>query len=182
VIYSLILGLLYRELKVTDLLPILHKSIATASVVLFLVATSSSLSWVFSIAEIPTYVSEIMLAISHKPWVVLLIMNLIMLVMGTFLDITPAILIFTPIFLPIATKLGVHPIHFGIIMVFNNCIGILTPPVGSSLFVGCTLAGVSLEKVMPRIMPMFYSECLVLALVTFVPEISLWLPRYLGLL
>lgn len=182
VIYSLILGLCYRELEWRQLPKILERSIATASVVLFLVATSSALSWVFSIAEIPTYMAQLMTSVSSEPWVILLIMNLIMLLMGTFLDITPAILIFTPIFLPIAAKLGLHPIHFGIIMVFNNCIGILTPPVGSSLFVGSTIAGVSLERLMPRIMPMFWSECVALALITFIPDLSLWLPRSLGLL
>jgi tripartite ATP-independent transporter DctM subunit len=182
VLYALFLGFLYRELKVRHLPRIFASAISTASIVLFLVATSAAMSWVFSIAEIPVFVSNTMLAFSQEPWVILLMMNLIMLVMGTFMDITPAILIFTPIFLPIATSIGVDPVHFGIIMVFNNCIGILTPPVGSSLFVGSGIYGVPLDKIMPRLMPMFWSECLALALITFIPELSLWLPRILGLL
>lgn len=182
VLYALFLGFIYREIKLSDLPKILNHSVITASIVLFLVATSSAMSWAFSIAEIPVYVSNTLLALSDEPWVILLIMNLIMLVMGTFMDITPAILIFTPIFYPVAIKVGVDPIHFGIIMVFNNCIGILTPPVGSSLFVGSGVYGVSLERIMPRLMPMFYSECVALALITFIPELSLWLPRTLGLM
>lgn len=182
VLYSLALGFFYRELKLRDLPAILMRAITTASVVLFLVATSSAMSWVFSISQIPTYVSTSLLALSSQPWIVLTIMNLIMLVMGTFMDLTPAILIFTPIFHPVALKLGVDPVHFGIIMVFNNCIGILTPPVGSSLFVGSGIAGVSLERIMPKLMPMFWAECVMLALVTYVPDISLALPRWMGLM
>ncbi len=182
VLYALFLGFLYRELKVRDLPLIFTNAISTTGIVLFLVATSAAMSWVFSIAEVPVFVSESLLAISQEPWVILLIMNLIMLVMGTFMDITPAILIFTPIFLPIAVSIGVDPVHFGIIMVFNNCIGILTPPVGSCLFVGSGIYGVPLDRIMPRLMPIFFSECVALALVTYVPELSLWLPRVLGLM
>lgn len=182
VLYALFLGFVYRELKLSDLPRIITRSVLTASVVLFLVASSSAMSWVFSITEIPTFMSQSLLAISNEPWVLLLMMNLIMLLMGTFMDITPAILIFTPIFLPVAIKAGIHPVHFGIVIVFNNCIGILTPPVGSSLFVGSGVSGVSLERIMPKLLPMFYAECVMLALVTFVPGLSLWLPKFLGLL
>lgn len=181
VLYSLILGFAYRELELKKLPVLVKNSVVTASIVLFMVGTSSAMSWVFSIAEIPTYVANAMLSVTESPWGILLLMNVILLVMGTFMDLTPAILIFTPIFYPIAVKIGVHPVHFGIIMVFNNCIGILTPPVGSSLFVGSGISGVSLERIMPKLMPMFYAECVALALVTFVPELSLWLPRIFGL-
>jgi tripartite ATP-independent transporter DctM subunit len=182
VLYALFLGFMYKELKLKDLPHIIVKSVLTASVVLFLVAASSAMSWVFSITQIPVFVAEAMLSVSSEPWMLLLMMNIIMLLMGTFMDITPAILIFTPIFLPVALKAGIDPIHFGIVIVFNNCIGILTPPVGSSLFVGSGVSGVSLEKIMPKLMPMFYAECVMLALVTFVPELSLWLPKFLGLM
>ncbi len=182
VLYALFLGLVYRELQPADLPPIIIRSVLTASVVLFLVASSSAMSWVFSITEIPSYVSTSLLSLSNEPWVLLLMMNLIMLLMGTFMDITPAILIFTPIFLPVAVQAGIDPIHFGIVIVFNNCIGILTPPVGSSLFVGSGVSGVPLERIMPKLLPMFYAECVMLALVTFVPALSLWLPRFLGLM
>jgi tripartite ATP-independent transporter DctM subunit len=182
VLYALFLGFMYRELKLKDLPNIIIKSVLTASVVLFLVASSSAMSWVFSITQIPVFVAEGMLSISSEPWMLLLMMNIIMLLMGTFMDITPAILIFTPIFLPVALKAGIDPIHFGIVIVFNNCIGILTPPVGSSLFVGSGVSGVSLEKIMPKLMPMFYAECVMLALITFIPGLSLWLPKFLGLM
>jgi tripartite ATP-independent transporter DctM subunit len=182
VLYALFLGFLYGELKPHMLPAIITRSVLTASVVLFMVAASSAMSWVFSITEIPSYISTTMLSISSEPWVLLLMMNLIMLAMGTFMDITPAILIFTPLFLPVAIQAGIDPIHFGIVIVFNNCIGILTPPVGSSLFVGSGVSGVSLDRIMPKLMPMFYMECVMLALVTFIPALSLFLPKLLGLM
>ncbi|HVK62242.1 MAG TPA: TRAP transporter large permease subunit [Bdellovibrionales bacterium] len=181
VIYALILGFIYRELKVKALPQILTDAIISTSVVLFLVGASTAMGWVFSIAEIPEYVAAGMLTISNEPWVILLMMNIILLIMGTFLDLTPAILIFTPIFFPVATQIGVDPVHFGIIMVFNNCIGIFTPPVGSALFVGSAVSGVSLKRVMPHLWPMFWAETAALLLVTFVPSLSLWLPRLAGL-
>ncbi|MES2856620.1 MAG: TRAP transporter large permease subunit, partial [Bdellovibrionota bacterium] len=136
VIYAFVLGTIYGELKLKAMPGIITDAVITTSVVLFLVGASTAMGWVFSIAEIPEYVSAGLLGISSEPWIILLVMNVILLTMGTFLDLTPAILIFTPIFFPVAVKIGVDPVHFGIIMVFNNCIGIFTPPVGSALFVG----------------------------------------------
>ncbi len=182
VIYSLALGMIYGEIHMKDLPGVLAKSVLISTMVLFMVGASAAMSWVFSIAEIPLYISNQILSFSHSQWVFLVVMNLVLLAVGTFMDLTPEILIFTPIFYPIALKLGIHPVHFCMIMVFNNCIGILTPPVGSSLFVGSGVSGVSLDRIMPKLMPIFYAECVMLVLVTFIPDLSLWLPRYFGLI
>lgn len=180
--YSLILALSYREMNLSHLGKIFSDSVITTSVILFLVTASSAMSWVFSIAEIPTFVSEGLLSISETPWVILLIMNILLLIVGTFMDMSPIVLIFTPIFLPVAIKLGLDPVHFGIILIFNTCIGIITPPVGNALFVGCGVSGVPITKVIPRIIPFFLAQLVVLGLITYLPELSLWLPRIMGLI
>jgi TRAP-type C4-dicarboxylate transport system permease large subunit len=120
------------------------------------------------------------MAISDSRVIILLIINLFLLLVGTFMDITPAVLIFTPIFLPVVVQLGVNPIHFGIIMVLNLSIGLCTPPVGSVLFIGCGIAGTSIAKVIKPLLPLFIAMILSLLLVTFIPEISLFLPRLFG--
>lgn len=182
VAYALILAMIYREMSFSDCGPILVQSVITTSVILFLVTASSAMSWVFSITEIPQYVSSGLLSLSSEPWMVMLIMNVLLLIVGTFMDMAPIVLIFTPIFLPVAIKLGIDPVHFGIIMTFNTCIGIITPPVGNALFVGCGVGNVPIDQVVPRIVPFFLLQCLALALIVFVPEITLWLPRVLGLM
>jgi len=126
------------------------------------------------------YVSASLLSLSSNPLVILLLINIILLLVGVFMDMTPAVLIFTPIFLPIVTAMGIDPIHFGIIMVLNLSVGLCTPPVGSVLFIGCSVAGLSIDKVIKPLLPMFVSMVLVLLLVTYIPEISLWLPKSLG--
>jgi tripartite ATP-independent transporter DctM subunit len=131
-----------------------------------------------SYENIPQNVSSGMLNISDNPFVILLIINLILLVVGVFMDMTPAVLIFTPIFLPVVvTQLGMDPIHFGIIMVLNLSIGLCTPPVGSVLFIGCTVANIKIENVIKPILPMFVAMIIVLLLVTYLPQLSLWLPQ-----
>lgn len=182
VLYSLVLAIIYKEMSFQGFREVLIQSVITTSVVLFLIATSSAMSWVFSIAEIPKYVSAVMLALTNEPWILLLIMNVILLVVGTFMDLTPIILIFTPIFYPVAIKIGVDPIHFGIIMTFNTCIGIMTPPVGSALFVGGGIANVALEKIVPKLLPIFFVQLGALMIVTYFPALSLWLPKLLGLI
>jgi tripartite ATP-independent transporter DctM subunit len=134
-----------------------------------------------SYENIPQEISNTLVAVSDNPIIILLIINLILLFVGIFMDMTPAVLIFTPIFLPIVTNLGMDPIHFGIIMILNLCIGLCTPPVGSVLFVGCSVAGLSIQKVIRPLLPLFVAMIVILLLITYVPELSLWLPRQFGL-
>ena len=177
VLYALILAFIYREMRIRDLPGIILKSVRTTSIVLLLVSTSIGLSWIMSYENIPQNVSEGLLNISDNPFVILLIINLILLIVGTFMDMTPAVLIFTPIFLPIVTsQLGMDPIHFGIIMVLNLSVGLCTPPVGSVLFIGCSVTNIKIEKVIKPLLPMFIAMILVLLLVTYIPKLSLWLP------
>ncbi|MCF6408582.1 TRAP transporter large permease [Alkalihalobacillus sp. EGI L200015] len=182
VLYSIILSAIYREIKLTDIPQILKESVVMTGIVLFLVGASSIMSWVMAFTGIPSAISELLLASSDNPIIILLIMNLILLIIGTFMDLTPAVLIFTPIFLPIATEIGMDPVHFGIVLVFNLCIGIMTPPVGSCLFVGCSVADVSIESVLRPLTKIFAALIVALLLVTFIPSISLAIPRLMGLL
>jgi len=135
-----------------------------------------SMSWVMSFENIPQNISASLLSISDSKIVILLIINLLLLFVGIFMDMTPAVLIFTPIFLPVVTKLGIDPIQFGIIMVLNLCVGLCTPPVGSVLFVGVGVAKTTIEKVVKPLLPLFLAMILALFLVTYIPELSLWLP------
>ena len=162
---------------------VLLQSAKTTAVVLLLVATCTGLSWIMSYENIPQTVSAALLGISSNPVVILIIINLVLLVVGIFMDMTPAVLIFTPIFLPVATsQLGMDPVHFGIMMVLNLCVGLCTPPVGSVLFIGCSVAKVKIEQVIQPLLPMFLAMVVVLFLVAFLPEISLLIPRLFGLL
>lgn len=135
------------------------------------------MSWAMANADIPFMISDALLAVSDNPIVILLIINVILLVVGIFMDMTPALLIFTPIFLPIAMDLGMDPVHFGIMMTFNLCIGICTPPVGSALFIGCSVAKVKIDKVIKPLLPFYAVLILALMLVTYLPSVSLTLPR-----
>jgi TRAP-type C4-dicarboxylate transport system permease large subunit len=180
VLYALILALLYKEITVRDLPAIILKSVRTTCIVLLLVATSIGMSWIMSYENIPQDVSSGLLGLSDNPVVILLVINFILLFVGIFMDMTPAVLIFTPIFLPIVTaQLGMNPIHFGIIMVLNLCVGICTPPVGSVLFIGCSVANLKIEQVIKPLLPMFIIMIVVLMLVTYIPSLSLWLPNLL---
>ncbi len=181
VIYTLVLSFLYREIKVKDLYGILLQSANTTAIVALLISTSMALSWTMSYENIPQEVSRSLLAVSDNPIAILLIINLILLLVGIFMDMTPAVLIFTPIFLPVVTELGIDPIHFGIIMVMNLCIGLCTPPVGSVLFVGCGVAGIGIERVIRTLIPLFLAMIVVLLITTFWPDLSLWLPGLFGL-
>ena len=180
VMYSLILGFAYKQIKIKHLPKILINSVILTSIVLLMIATSSAMSWAMANADIPAAISAFILAFSENPIIILLLINVILLVVGTFMDMSPAILIFTPILLPIAVHLGIDPIHFGMIMIFNLCIGICTPPVGAALFVGCSVSGVKLGKVVPKLLPLFLIMILTLGIVTAIPELSLWLPRLAG--
>lgn len=181
VLYSLLLGLAYRELNVSKLKKVLLQSSATTAVVMLLIAASMSLSWVLSYEHLPQELSMALLGISDNPLVILILINLILLGVGVFMDMTPAVLIFTPIFLPVVAELGIDPVHFGIIMILNLCIGLCTPPVGSVLFVGVGIAQTSIEKVVRPLLPLFLAMILALFLVTYIPQLSLWLPSLFDL-
>jgi TRAP-type C4-dicarboxylate transport system permease large subunit len=180
VLYSLILAFIYRQISVKDLPDIILRSVKTTGIVMLLVATCLGLSWIMAYENIPQNVSSGLLALTSNPFMILLIINMILLFVGVFMDMTPAVLIFTPIFLPIVTSMGVDPTHFGIIMVLNLSVGLCTPPVGSVLFIGCSVAGLSIDKVIKPLLPMFLAMVIVLLLVTYIPEISLWLPGKFG--
>ena len=182
VLYTLVLGFYYKEIKVKDLPEILLDSCGTTAIVMLLIGASMSMSWVMSYENIPQDISNLLLALSDNPIIILLIINLLLLFVGIFMDMTPAVLIFTPIFLPIITELGMDPIQFGIVMVLNLCVGLCTPPVGSVLFVGVGVANTTIEKVVKPLLPLFFAMIVSLFLVTYIPELSLWLPRMFGLL
>jgi tripartite ATP-independent transporter DctM subunit len=180
VLYALILALIYREISLRDLPSIILSSVRTTCIVLLLVATSIGMSWIMAYENIPQNVSSGLLNISNNPVVILLVINFILLFVGVFMDMTPAVLIFTPIFLPVVSaQLGMDPIHFGIIMVLNLCVGLCTPPVGSVLFIGCSVAELKIEQVIKPLLPMFVIMIVVLMLVTYIPSLSLWLPGLL---
>lgn len=180
VLYTLVLGFVYKEISLNNLPQILLDSSATTAVVMLLIGASMSMSWVMSYENIPQEISNGLLQISENPIIILLIINLILLVVGTFMDMTPAVLIFTPIFLPIVTALGMDPVQFGIIMVLNLCIGLCTPPVGSVLFVGVGIAKTSIQKVIKPLIPMFAAMLIALFLITYFPQLTLWLPKVFG--
>ncbi|MBJ7882514.1 TRAP transporter large permease [Gelidibacter salicanalis] len=182
VLYTLVLGYYYKEIKTKDLPQILLESSGTTAIVMLLIGASMSMSWVLSYENIPQDLSNLLLGLSDNPIVILLIINVLLLLVGIFMDMTPAVLIFTPIFLPIIEKLGMDPVHFGIVMVLNLCIGLCTPPVGSVLFVGVGIANTTIEKVVKPLMPLFVAMIIALLLVTYIPELSLWLPGLFGLL
>ena len=181
VLYTLILSMIYREVKWKDLPDILIKTVSITAMVMLLVSTSMGLSWVMSFENIPQEVSSGLISLSDNPYIILFVINLILLFVGIFMDMTPAVLIFTPIFLPIVTsQLGLDPIHFGIIMIMNLSVGLCTPPVGSVLFIGCSVAQVGIEKVIKPLIPLFVAMIVVLLLTTYIPSLSLWLPHIFG--
>lgn len=182
VVYTLILSFVfYRTIKLKDLPKILIDSATMTCVIMFLVASSSVMSWVMAFTGIPEAVSSLLINISSNPIVLLLIMNVFLLVIGTIVDITPAVLIFTPIFLPIAQSIGMDPVHFGIMLVMNLSIGNITPPAGSALFVGSSIAGLDIEDVIKPLLPFYAALIVVLLLVAFVPAITMFLPNLFGL-
>ena len=182
VVYAALLGFVNKELKFSDFKPVLLRSAKTTAIVMFLVATSMVMSWLFSFEGIPQMLTDGMLNSFSNPIVIFLLINVILLVVGTFMDMTPAVLIFTPIFLPVAVALGMHPVQFGMVIVLNLCIGICTPPVGTLLFVGSGVAKVPVTKVIKPLLSLLAAMTVVLFAITYIPEISLWLPRVFGLI
>ncbi|MDX8044535.1 TRAP transporter large permease [Gracilibacillus sp. S3-1-1] len=182
VLYSAILAAFYRQIKLSDIPAILKETIVMTGIVLFLVGASSIMSWVMAYGSIPQQITDLLLSVSENPIILLLLMNVILLAVGIFMDITPAILIFTPILLPIATNIGIDPVHFGVILILNLCIGITTPPVGSALFVGSSIANVPIESVTKPLFKLYIPMVITLLLVTYFEWISLLIPRLLGLM
>ena len=183
VLYSLFLAVVvYREIKLSELSDLVLRAGGITAIVMFLIAASSAMSWILSYENIPQIISEFLLTISENPLIILLIINLTLILVGAFMDMTPAVLIFTPIFLPVAESIGMSPIHFGIMLVLNLSIGLCSPPVGAVLFVSCSVAKTSIEKIIRPMLPLYLAMFIALMLVTYIPEISEFLPKYFGLL
>lgn len=181
VVYSLILSLFfYKSIKLKDLPQIFRESAEMTGIIIFLIGVSSIMSWVMAFTGLPGAISDAMLSISNNKYVILIIINILLLIIGTFMDMTPACLIFTPIFLPICQKIGMNAVHFGIMMIFNLCIGTITPPVGTTLFVGVKVGKTKIENVIRPLLFYFAAIFIVLLLVTYIPALTMWLPSLLG--
>lgn len=181
VAYAFLLAVVfYREVKWKELPRILLDTSSTTAMVMLLIATSIAMSWIMSYVRIPQSVSTALIGLTENKIIILLIINMVLLLVGTFMDMTPAVLIFTPIFLPVVMQLGIDPVHFGIIMVLNLCVGLCTPPVGTVLFVGTGVGETSIEKVVKPLLPLYVVMVLGLLLVTFIPWISMVLPKVFG--
>ena len=182
VVYALILGICYRNITLKSFWKIVVDSAKMSGMVVFLIGVSNILGWVMAFLQIPQAVSAALLGITDNYVLILLIMNVILLIAGTFMDVTPAILIFTPLFLPIVQTFGMHPVHFGLILVYNLCIGNITPPVGNTLFVAIKVGNTTLAKTMPYMLWYYFAILIGLLLVTYVPFLSIGLPMAAGLI
>lgn len=182
VIYALILGICYRNISIKSFWEIVISSAKMSGMVVFLIGVSSILGWVMAFTQIPQVIASALLGLTSNPIIILMIMNVILLIAGTFMDVTPAILIFTPLFLPVVQTFGMHPVHFGLVLVYNLCIGNITPPVGNTLFVAIKVGRSSLAKVMPYMLWYYVAILIGLLLVTYIPFISLALPTMAGLI
>ncbi|MFK3939367.1 TRAP transporter large permease [Alkalihalobacillus sp. NPDC078783] len=182
IVYSLILSFIYKGITLRQLPGIFREAVELTVVIMFLIGTSAMLSLVMAFTGIPDALSSSILTLTENPILILLLINLILLLIGTVMDVTPAILIFTPIFLPVVTEFGMDPVHFGIILIFNLCIGNITPPSGSALFVGSTVGRVRIEEVVRPLVPFYIAVISVLIVVTMIPTISTWLPTLFGLM
>lgn len=180
-LYCTLLAIIYREMSIKTFYDLLADTMKSSATILFLIAASSIMSYVMSYSGIPAAISEGLMSVSNNRYMIILIMNMFLLVMGMFLDLTPDVLIFTPIFLPIATSVGMSPVHFGLMLIMNLGIGSVTPPVGSCLFVGCGVGRVKIEGVTKYIVPIFTAMVISLFLVSFIPAIPLLVPYLCGL-
>ena len=172
----LVTFLVYRDYKWRDLPHLVHRVVKTVAMVMMLIGFSVAFGYMMAIMQIPAKVTQFFLSISENKYVFLFLVNILLLLLGTFMDLAPMLLICTPIFMPVIAKLGIDPVHFGMIMILNLGIGLITPPVGPTLFVGCAIGKVSMEEVSKELWPFYGAMCLALLLVTYVPAISLWLP------
>ncbi len=172
----LVTFLVYRDYKWRDLPHMVHRVVKTVSMVMMLIGFSVAFGYMMAIMQIPAKVTYFFLSVSENKYVFLLLVNILLLLLGTFMDLAPMLLICTPIFMPVIVKLGIDPVHFGMIMILNLGIGLITPPVGPTLFVGCAIGKVTMEEVSKELWPFYGAMCMALLLVTYVPAISLWLP------
>jgi len=191
VVYAFILSVfVYREVKITQIPKLLLETASTTGMVFLLIGTSVALSWVFSFTDVPQMIEGFIKGVSANPFVILLLINIILLLIGTFMDTTPGVLIFTPIFLPIMMELspafGITPeemkYHFGVIIVFNLSLGLVSPPAGTTLFIACSIAKIKLSAINRPLIPIFTAGVVALMIVSYFPTLSLWLPKLLGLL
>jgi tripartite ATP-independent transporter DctM subunit len=171
---------IYRDYRWGDLPALVHRTLRTVAMVMTLIAFASSVGYMMALMQVPAKITGVLLTVSHNKYVILMMINLLLLVLGCLLDMAPAILIVTPILLPVMVNFGVDPVHFGMIMLMNLGIGLCHPPVGAILFVGCAVGKVTLEQVMREIWPFYLVMFTVLMLVTYIPAISLWLVHLHG--
>ncbi|TJY41316.1 TRAP transporter large permease [Cohnella pontilimi] len=178
-LYAFILTfLIYRDVPVSRMWVILKRTFRTVSMVMFLIAASASFGYVLAFLKVPAMVTDLMLGISDNPIIILLIINILLLILGAPMDMAPLIMIMTPILLPVVTSIGMDPVHFGIILMLNLGIGLLTPPVGTVLFVGAAIGNISIPQATKSMMPFFYVLCIVLLILTYIPGLVMWLPNY----
>ncbi len=181
VMYAVLVGLFVtRELKLSDIPPALLRAGTTTAIVFLLIATANGVSWLLSTRQVPILISAYLKSISPSPLVFLLVVNLFLLVVGCLMETAAALIMLVPILAPIAASYGIHPLHFGFVVVMNLVIGLLTPPVGVCLFVCCGIANISLERLVRAVWPHLVWQLIVLALVTYFPELALWIPRLFG--
>jgi tripartite ATP-independent transporter DctM subunit len=176
-VYAFLVTLfVYRDYKWRDLPHLVHRVVKTVAMVMMLIGFSVAFGYMMAIMQIPAKITQFFLGVSENKYVFLLLVNILLLVLGIFMDLAPMLLICTPIFMPVILKLGIDPVHFGMIMILNLGIGLITPPVGPTLFVGCAIGKVTMEQVTKELWPFYGAMCLALLLVTYIPAISLWLP------
>jgi tripartite ATP-independent transporter DctM subunit len=180
-LYALILTVgVYREIKLRELPEILYECCKVNAVVLFLVATSSVFTWILTYENLPRALANTVFTITDNKFILLIVINIFLLIVGCLVDLTPAIIMLTPILLPLMQKMGLHIVHFGAIVVINLCLGLITPPVGTSLFVGLRISGLSMNQVIRPLLPLLGIEVVVLVAVTYWPALTMWLPRLFG--
>jgi C4-dicarboxylate transporter DctM subunit len=178
VVYALLVSfLVYREIRWKDLPKIFIDSIVTTSIIMLVIANSAIFGWILANQQVPQAVAQVFLSVSNNKWVILFLINIFLLFVGTFMETTASLIILTPILLPLAVKIGIDPIHFGVVMVLNLVIGLITPPLGVCLFIACSIAKITLEQIAKAILPFLIAVIAVLFTVTYIPELSLWIPR-----
>ncbi len=181
VIYTAVIAfVVYRTLGLRDFVKAAQNAVKTTAMIMLIIGTAAAFGWLLALNEAPARLAEGMAWVSDNPIIILLMINIILLVLGTFMDMAPLVIITTPIFLPIAMNAGMSPVQFGIVMMLNQGIGLVTPPVGTVQFVGCAIAGIKIEEVMKTIWPFYGALVLALLAVTYIPAVTLWLPSVVG--
>jgi tripartite ATP-independent transporter DctM subunit len=180
-LYAMILCCgIYRETKWSELPKILFECCQVNAVVLFLVATSSVFTWILTYENLPKVLANTVFAITDNKFLLLIVINIFLLIVGCLVDLTPAVIMLTPILLPLMQKMGLHIVHFGAMMIINLCYGLITPPVGTSLFVGLRISGLSMNQIIRPLLPLLAIEIVILVGVTYWPPLTMWLPRMFG--